>query len=553
MNCTQCHKLLEISAEDCRFYQKFDVPKPTLCPACRMRRRMVWRNERKFYHRSCDLCRQSIVSMYPADTPHPVYCSPCFWSDRWDAMQYGRDFDFNRPFFDQFHALLKRVPREALIVVGSENCAYNNHCRFSKNCYCCSLIGNSENCHASYWIWDSKDIVNCSYVNKSEFCADSFHLLNSYQSIGCVDCANSRSCYFSYDLEGCQDCLFSWNLTGQRYRIFNQQYSRQDYERIFRNLRTDSWVYYQKARREFRERVLINAIRRNARIVNSDDCTGDNLIDCKNVYYTFDAVDCEDVRYCTSLLHVKDAMDCYSIGIKPSELIYESCVSRENNQNIQFTNNVFSSQSIRYSDSVMQSKDCFGCVGVRNKRFCILNRQYSEKEYGELVLKIREQMEKMGEYGEYFPMRLSPFAYNETVAMDYDPLSKNEALALGARWQDPVSETTIPSEGETIQAEDLPDSIREVNDSICRQMILCAKTRRPYRITHQELVLYRNLSIPLPRTHPDVRHAERLIYRNSRTLFTRSCSKCCQSMVSIYPDDRKEMIYCEACYSKEKV
>ena len=35
-------------------------------------------------------------------------------------------------------------------------------------------------------------------------------------------------------------------------------------------------------------------------------------------------------------------------------------------------------------------------------------------------------MKKRGEYGEFFPASMSPFGYNETVAHEYFPLSKEE-------------------------------------------------------------------------------------------------------------------------------
>ncbi|MEI8092157.1 MAG: hypothetical protein WCG98_08430 [bacterium] len=42
--------------------------------------------------------------------------------------------------------------------------------------------------------------------------------------------------------------------------------------------------------------------------------------------------------------------------------------------------------------------------------------------------KIIEKMEADGERGEFFPTSLSPFGYNETVAMEYFPLTKEEAM-----------------------------------------------------------------------------------------------------------------------------
>ena len=45
-------------------------------------------------------------------------------------------------------------------------------------------------------------------------------------------------------------------------------------------------------------------------------------------------------------------------------------------------------------------------------------------------------MKKRGEWGEFFPGMVSPFAYNETVASEYYPLFKTEAEKQGFRWFD---------------------------------------------------------------------------------------------------------------------
>jgi hypothetical protein len=57
-----------------------------------------------------------------------------------------------------------------------------------------------------------------------------------------------------------------------------------------------------------------------------------------------------------------------------------------------------------------------------------LNRQYTKEEYELLVPKIIEKMMSDGEWGEFFPAILSPFGYNETVAQEYFPLTREELL-----------------------------------------------------------------------------------------------------------------------------
>ena len=39
-------------------------------------------------------------------------------------------------------------------------------------------------------------------------------------------------------------------------------------------------------------------------------------------------------------------------------------------------------------------------------------------------------------YGEFFPSELSPFCYNETIAQEYFPLTKEEATEQGYKWKE---------------------------------------------------------------------------------------------------------------------
>src|SRR3989344_2156403 len=106
-----CKSPFEIIDGDLQFYdrvspvfagKKFAIPPPTLCPDCRWQRRLSFRNERTLYLRKCDLSGKSMVSMHPADAPFPVYSITEWLSDKWNPLDYGQDFDFNRPFADQF-------------------------------------------------------------------------------------------------------------------------------------------------------------------------------------------------------------------------------------------------------------------------------------------------------------------------------------------------------------------------------------------------------------------------------------------------------------------
>src|SRR3990167_2648133 len=100
--CQNCQQNFVIEPEDFLFYAKIKVPPPTWCPECRMIRRMVFYNQYKLFRRRDDASRKEIFSGIPSAAPLKVYEHDYWWSDKWDSIAYGREYDFSKPFFEQF-------------------------------------------------------------------------------------------------------------------------------------------------------------------------------------------------------------------------------------------------------------------------------------------------------------------------------------------------------------------------------------------------------------------------------------------------------------------
>ena len=56
-------------------------------------------------------------------------------------------------------------------------------------------------------------------------------------------------------------------------------------------------------------------------------------------------------------------------------------------------------------------ENCFGCLGLRKKKFHIYNRSYSEEAYWKRVDEIKCAMLDRGEYGMFFPAEISQGGY----------------------------------------------------------------------------------------------------------------------------------------------
>jgi hypothetical protein len=167
-------------------------------------------------------------------------------------------------------------------------------------------------------------------------------------------------------------------------------------------------------------------------------------------------------------------------------------------------------------------------------------------------------MSAEGDYGEFLSVESSAFTYNETVANEYYPLTREEVLAKGWRWQDDLPQTKGQ---ETIKPEELSDDIKDIPESIVKEILVCLGCGRNYKLIKQEVDFYKKINLPIPRHCPYCRHMERIHLRNPRRLWARQCmcdntkhghaEICPNKFATPYAPDRPEKVFCEECYQKE--
>ncbi len=561
--CKNCKSPFAITSDDVGFYEKLAVPPPTWCPECRARRRFAWRNERSLHKRKCDAPghTEELISMYSQGVGK-VYDYQFWWSDGWDAMEYGRDYDPAKSFFEQFMELRNAVPLPNLSVVNSVNSDYSNWTEFNKNCYLVFAAGLNENvrfANKALRCRDTQDVLMAGDIELGHELVDCYASHSLSYSANCKSCTNSA---FLFDCRNCQYCFGCTNLIGKSYCIFNEQYSKEEYKKKLAEFDLGSYKQAEELKKKFEE-LKANAIHRHANIVGSNNCMGNFITNSKNCSFAFELFeDVEDAHYVVACMMSKSLQD--SMGSYKVENGYENVDTNESN-NIVGTITTYTSHDVRYCMSCHASSNLFGCVGLRSKEYCILNKQYSKEEYEKLTAQIIASMGD--EYGSFFPMEMSPFAYNETIAQEYFPISKAEAASKGLRWLDPETKTYAI----TKKASELPDHIKNVGEDILKEIIGCEhgascneQCTTAFKIIPPELQFYQSAiwaggsassgggrGLPLPRLCPNCRHYARLKYRNPLKLWKRQCSKCGKDIETSYSPDRKEKVYCEACYQQE--
>lgn len=555
--CRQCQTNFEIRDEDLKFYEKISptfngkkylISPPSLCPDCRRQLRLSFRNERLLYPRKCDKTGENILSVYSPLSKHKVYSHKEWWKDDWDSLSYGIDVDFSRPFFEQLKELNVKVPRLSLNVVNCENSDYVNQCGYSRNCYLSFNSDYSEQCYYSTTALHSKDCMDVFDVSKCEMCYMSVALGDCYNASFSFQCKSCHDIMFCRDCIGCGDCFGCINLRNKNYCYYNEQLSREAYMEKIKQLELSSFKNIQNIQKLVNDFFLKHP-HKFASITQCENSIGDYLVNSKNAYMCFDSFNNQDVAYCSVTSGAKDTVD-FDVGGYDCELCCNIACSGDNIYHSIFgVNHWGRDRECIFCDIMISCSNCFGCVGLRNKEYCILNKQYTKDQYENIVVRILERMQKDGVWGEFFPPSLSPYGYNESVANEYYPLNKEQASAKGYNWSDYV--IPKPNASRIIPSALLPDNIKEIPADIVSAAVECEVTGKLFRIIPQELKFLKEHNFPLPRRHPDQRHRDRLAIRNPRKLWKRACMKCRKEVMTTFAPDRKEIVYCDDCYLKE--
>jgi hypothetical protein len=511
----------EVSDEDQAFYKKIasdlgGVPVPSLCPDERARRRWAWRGK-DFYMRDCDKCGRNVMSWFPPDLELVTYCDDCFKSDDFDALQYGRDFDFSRPFFEQFFEMASQVPRHISNSINNENSEYIISAHRNKNCYYMDELDVCWDCYFGYNVQHSKNIVESVFVRDSEIGYDLAKAENCYAVFCSKNVFNCSDSAFLMNCKGCKHCLFCTNLRQKEYCIFNEQVSREEFEAAWKEIFDGSREALERAREKF-DGFLAGQPFPAGTLINVEESTGDYLSNCKNVKDSYWVDNCRDCRYCSD---IHFSRDCYDVNIYEGEMMYECLHAGPKGYGQVCSQLAWFSRDVYYCLELRSCRDLFGCAGLKNQQYCVLNKKFEREEYEDLRARIVEHMRETGEWGEFFPIEYSPFPYSVTMAQRFFPLDQAE-----------VEEEVVVDGSEE-------DGVR-----------ICEESGRKFRFIDAELKFYKRYGLPLPVTAPAVRIDNMWKKMGERQLCDRRCSDCGAVVSTTFGEDFKGRVFCQKCYLK---
>lgn len=545
--CSKCKIEFKVDENDHIFYKRMNVPAPENCPTCRQQERMLFRNFKTLYKRPSSKSGKMIISMYNPDVVFPVWGIEEWWSDDWDATSFAIDLNLSVSFLKQATELFNKVPHFSLMNTKSENCEYSNMTAGSKNCYFVFGCVEDEDCDYGHIVWYSKDCVDNLYVNKSELCYECIDCLGSNKLLYSQECESCVDSIGLYDCRGCVNCIGCVGLRQQSYQIFNQQVTKEEYNEFLNNhpfTNEESAIYILNKREELRKKIPTRAVYGS----HNENVSEDHIYNAHNVEQSFDIKGGENSRYCYTS---GKTIESYDVSFNPNIQYSYQTLASMGSSNVLCTHLVQDSSYVYFSDSCYSSKNLFGCFGLRSKEYCILNKQYTREEYEKLVPQIIENLKASGDWGSFFPIWMSPFGYNESIANEYMPLTKKEALAKGFTWRDDIPRTIGQ---ENCQNKDLPQNPDEYNeDDLLGKVLRCELCDKNYRLIAREIAFYKRMKLRIPTKCFNCRHQIRMDYRNPRILNDVHCYSCGNITKTTYPKEKhsKYKIYCEGCYNKE--
>jgi hypothetical protein len=494
-------------------WKKYPLSLPALCPEERMRRRLSWRNSFTLYKAKCAISWKNIVSSFNSASWYLGTDQKTWWTEvEW--LDYGISFDEQESFFEQYANLIKSTPLPCLSNSYSVNINsdYVNGTINVKDCYLIFNSMKSEHSEYAETINKSEYIFDSSYVFESAYCHDCIGITRCHMCISVEESEDCRDSLFLYDCRWCSHCILSFGLENQSFCIRNQKVSEEEYFSFLSTMKLeDGTLNVDLLKKEFEE--MRKNVEKNDHIIGSENCSGKFIKFSSNVENGKNLIGAEDTMNTWQMNYITRCYDCFSwggwsISSPGAESCYE-CMSIgsgaygligcwwvwENTRNMY------------YCYSCIGCQDCLGCVWIRQKQYCIFNKQYTKKEYELLAPQIIEKMIEHNEWGEYPPSIMSPFSYDETVANLEFPMTQAEAIKKWYTWS--TVDSTPQIHDKKIPGSKLPPEITDIPDDILSWAIECEASGKYYMITRPELEFYRKHHLPIPRKHYDMRRKER--------------------------------------------
>ena len=436
--------------------------------------------------------------------------------EEFESLRWSEYSLTGETFMDQFSSVYAQHPFAHIHQIGkNENSTYASSIYGAKNVYLSTEVIFASNVLYSAGVKSNSDMilnsVNVVWDNANVYMSntvrESFNIFYSKWVFG------SSDIWFSSNLKWCTHCLFCHDLQNASYRIQNKQYDKSQYESLKEKILSQ--------KEKFDERffwlnqpLIINSL--NATwvwVVDGDTIENgyftSKLKSSRNIFFVWWGENNSNF-YDTVLAWVPYWSNMYAVWWATGEHYY-CCVE------------VIESSHIFYSMYIENCSYCLGCIGLKNKQYCIFNKQYTKEEWYKKVDQIFSQMQQDGTLWAFFPWSLCPHYFNDSAAYLIDPsFTKEEVQSYGYVWRDETMQTDIPEWIEVVKSSELGQyekqtvssnsqglSITYDDDSLGKwsidptilKKVIQDDAGNVYRIIPMEYKFLKKYGLPLPRKH----------------------------------------------------
>lgn len=419
----------------------------------------------------------------------------------WDMVSSDINAD---SFYAQLEALRAKIEKPQRRIFGDvEKSEYADTIwMWAKSCYLTICAGEDiQNILYSFYVVSKcSDVYNSiAITNWSQNVYQSVWINKSYNVFYSKYIYDSANIRLSTNMIGCTECILCDGLTNQSYCVQNKQYSKETYEIEKKSIlqkKGEFLKYFTQLKDESTNIGSVNST--GMAVIYSENVdhwifvnhvrNGKNLIVVGNGDKVENQYDC--------ITSATEADHGYAnMWVSPGTFMYCS-------MNSWYVDHIF------YCVYVENCHHCLGCYGLKNKSFCIFNKQYTEEERFTLANDILEQMDKDWTLWTFFPWSMNPFYFNDTVAyLIDDSFTKEEVTKQWYLRRDEEIKVDIPVWAEMIETKDLQsyqgfdmNGERKINPEVLKKVI-CDEKWNYYRIVPIELEFLQKHGLPLPEIH----------------------------------------------------
>ena len=534
-----------MSDKDIEMFRRFNVPPLTVHPETYLKQMLALHTGFSWWWNKDVATGKPIITNVHPHTEFKVMNDDAWYQE--DFTKDHLEIDLQKPFFEQLYALATTVPISAQKNFEKPHNSIARHSFGDEDSYFVegSISKRMLFGAGSFHVEDSAEIAYSQNIMQSYNVSHSSNLNTCIVARECRDCISSS---FIFDCRDCEFCFMSSNKRHRKFLFYDEQLTETEWKERMSRIDLSDFDTFHTFESDFFKLMDKEAIWPENFNEQCENVNGEYLNKCVNAERAWFSDGAKNIRWA---IWDNFTTDDAAMGCDPGSTHCYGNPASVNSSNCRFCYFATRSQDCEYCFEVYDCEQCFGCVGLRRKKFCILNKQYTEEEYYEKLDELKSAMLDRGEYGEIFPQRfaLTPFQHSAFQSVfegtpeikEQIGVSDFDASLNGAYgdWQG----------REMHEINEMPKKIDEVGDEWIGKPVIDHSINRPFAINGSELAFYRKMRLPLRRGHFVPRIEEMLFSLSMFEQIRVPCGKCGIEVTAsknvAYPERK---IYCRACY-----